>query len=343
MGTTASTLITVDPEVFLDGTPCGSYEGAMRTYVATLTDVSVDPPFRLAASSPVACQLAVSFAYIVPGHGYVASIDAYDREDLVPLGGASSGSPIMLDRVTKERVFPTWTTECGKGDPTEGDAGAQKELSPTFAKSFRDVRVHGCKPLERKEPAKEARISIELPRGELSCGGAEGQIERYAVIPNDASLAPLETSCEQSLTFDVPPGRLDGFVLSAFEAGKTEPRWTARCEATSVAGTTLPASCTPLSSRGTIRVTMDELLKAHGHSCSPDDIESYDLLLRDQVIASAVSCNDDAIAGPLDPGSYELSVVGLGREGGKFTPKLTAHCPAIEVAVGRQASTNCAP
>lgn len=338
IGTASPTLVTLEPDAFLRDLACGSYPGAARVYVATLIDVSVDPPFRLPASGPIPCHLGVSFAYVVPGHGYTAAIEVYDREDLVPLGGAESGSPVMLDAQTGERVAPTWTTRCGeKLDDADGPA--------TIARDLRNVRVQSCATLTRAKEAGATRITIDpadMLAG-LQCGGEQGRVERYAVVPSDASITPEEASCGETLAFDVAPGHLYSFAVSAFEAGRMQPRWAARCEATSQAGVTLPSSCTPFSSRGSVRLKIAELLSQRGHACSASDIESYDLLLGNELAVSGASCAKDAIVGPVEAGSYDLSVVALGRSNGKLAPKLTVHCPKVAIAPGARVETSCAP
>lgn len=341
MGTTTATLITAFPEDFRGGLLCGSEPGAMRAYVATLTDISTSPAFRLPSSGPVSCELAVSFAYVVPGHRYVASIDAYDRDDLVPLGGEESGSAIMLDERTGEVVPPVWVARCGAAPTTDEDDGE----AAVVARNFRNMRVQGCSMLHRLGEPGETRISLDLSNAlfGLRCGDEAGQVSRYRVEPLDPSLSEHESACAEPLVYDVEPGRVHAFDLSAFEANETEPRWRARCQATSQEGMTLPARCAPLSSEGTIRLRVGELLAHHGLACSPDEIESYDVILGDRVVVTGASCHQDAIVGPLSPGSYEPVVVALGRSDGQLVSKLTTRCPAIEVSRGRAVETSCIP
>lgn len=341
VGTSAITLITVDPGDFLGDVRCGSEPGAMRSYVATLTDISVAPPFRLPSSGPSPCEFAVSFAFVVPGHGYVASIEAYDRDDLVPLGGKESGSPIMLDAKTGERVEPVWRTQCGNDAVSMDDAAAPAAI----ARGFRQVRTQGCSALHRIEKATEAKVSLDPSNAlfGLSCGDEAGQITRFRATPLDASLPTRDASCGETLVFDVEAGRFHAFDLSAFEAGHDEARYSARCIAESQAGMTLPAKCTPLSSKGTIRLHVGELLEHHGLACSADGIESYNVVLGDRVIVAGASCRTDAVLGPLAPGEYEPIVVALARSDGKLESKLTTRCPAVEVSPGRSIETNCLP
>lgn len=223
VGSAAPTLVTVDPASFRGDVICGSHPGAMRSYVATLTDVSVSPPFRLASSPPTPCEVAVSFAYVVPGHSYVASIEAYDGTSLVPRGGTTSGSPVMVDPQTGETVDPTWSTRCGEAD--DESAGVA-----TIARSFRNVEVRGCLPLQRLSPADGAQIAIDTSAllGELRCGTEEGQVERVSITPADATSEGHEIACGETLVVPSPSARMQRFDVAAFEAGASEPRWTAR-------------------------------------------------------------------------------------------------------------------
>lgn len=135
---TEPTLVAVSPDDFLGQVPCADAPGAMRTYAATLWDVtpgllgdgSAVHEFALPSSGPVSCLQNVAFGggFVIPGHEYVADIQAYDRTGLEQLGGASSGSPMLVDSKTGAFVAPRWTTSCGRGAPLE--AGATDASKP---------------------------------------------------------------------------------------------------------------------------------------------------------------------------------------------------------------------
>lgn len=334
VGSVATTLVTVDPASFRGDVVCGSQPGALRTYVATLTDVSVSPPFRLPSSAPTPCELTVSFAYVVPGHAYVASIEGYDTEAVTPRGGTSSGSPVMVDSETGERVAPVWSTQCGEADD-----------SATVARSLRNVVVRGCSPLQRLQPTDEAWVAIDTAAllGDLSCGAGQGEVERLVVSSTDASFETREVACGETLVVPSPSGRVRRFDVAAFEAGATEPRWTARCDASSQAGATLPANCTPLSSKGTIRLRIDALLEHHGLRCAPGDVESFDVLVDRRMSLAGIGCQDAVTIGPLEPGDYELLVVALGRTEEGLVSKLMTQCPTTTVIGGQIVETSCLP
>lgn len=331
-GAASITLISVEPRSFLGETICGSYPGAMRSYVATITDTSVDPPFRLASSEPVPCHQAASFAFVVPGHAYIAEIEGYERTDLVPLGGRRSGSQVMLDPKTRERVAPAWRAECGS-------AGE----SATLSEAFRNIAIQNCSQLERAEPAEGASISIDPTQllDGRGCGDQEGEISRFEIQGGEAGTK--EAGCEEAVVFEVEPNRQYTFEVTAFETGASEPRFFARCQIESRAGMSLPARCAPLSSYGTARLHIEELLQARGHACSPEDIEIYDVIVDGRVALANAPCRKDAIIGPLEPGDHELSVVALGRESGKLAPKLQARCGAITIVAAQEIEASCAP
>jgi len=123
-------LVAVSPDDFLGQTACADLAGAagagpangVRSYVATLTDVSATPKFQLPSSPPTSCRWPVTFSFVVPNHLYTARVEAYAlaADELVPLG---SGSPLQTD-LNGQRVAPLWDAECGGYPPsTASDAG----------------------------------------------------------------------------------------------------------------------------------------------------------------------------------------------------------------------------
>lgn len=114
------TILEVNPREFMASLKCGTDEGALQRYVATLTDVTrVGEPeeslnFDLPSSAPARCEQGVAFGLVVPGHFYTARVDGYDRSDLEPL---APGVPILVDPSTREPVAPRWTTTCGTPCP----------------------------------------------------------------------------------------------------------------------------------------------------------------------------------------------------------------------------------
>ena len=103
------TAVFVDPSDFRGGVVCGDTAGTMRSYVATLIDVTrlneqtgafevgtVDDEVIVASSPPISCRQPATFSQIVPGHYYRAEIDAYvDPACTFRLFQGSDGSPCL--------------------------------------------------------------------------------------------------------------------------------------------------------------------------------------------------------------------------------------------------------
>ncbi|MEJ7733051.1 MAG: hypothetical protein WKG00_28120 [Polyangiaceae bacterium] len=166
-----NTAISVTPNEFLLGVPCSPGAGAMKAYVAVVTDRGpVDAEgntpagyaFDLPASGPTPCTTTVAFRNVVVGHRYDARVYAYDLE-AKGLAASSAGCPTKMVKVnttgTNEEVevllsspgstllchnptgekggfvpaVPAWTRSCG----TEGFGAA-------VARPSVEVRVAGC-------------------------------------------------------------------------------------------------------------------------------------------------------------------------------------------------------
>lgn len=181
-------LVTADPTTFLGGAQCGS---DVRSYVVKLYDVTSGARVRVGTSTPTECTRQTSFGstVITYGHAYVADIDGYNRDDLVPDTSPGAGPGDLVDPVTLERVAKGWTTTCGEqsappdAEPSYGsdasdaasdfdggssdDAGAVSvdastdsaeasiDLSrfPTVVLSSGEVVLHPCFPLRAIPPA----------------------------------------------------------------------------------------------------------------------------------------------------------------------------------------------
>jgi hypothetical protein len=174
----AVTSVSVNPEIFLGDVTCG--ENGLRRYVATLSDVTGlsgeiggEGEFKLPSSSPVPCFLEVRFERLVIGREYVADIQGYDRDDIVPLGcypeskPGCAGSPVMVDAATGEYVTPHWTTSCARHRPPpqtydaglrygygecRGRAPVKGETpwleGPVCVVDLATIPVRGCDPLK---------------------------------------------------------------------------------------------------------------------------------------------------------------------------------------------------
>jgi hypothetical protein len=236
----------------------------MQVYVATLFDVGLDyaptEPFALPSSGPVSCKNPVAFSRVLEPHRYQARVDAYDREDLLPLGSddpkVSLGVPILVDPVTGERVSPRWTTTCGKSQPVTARVATVRT-------------VRDCEPLvDSGTPGPTTvEVTIDSALGELHCGTKPGDVERFEV---GLLGGPMKSAaCGETVTFDdVPTVGAVPFTLLAYEPGAEEPRWGSSCEARPAAGIAVQATCSVLDDQGALDVVPEDALAALGLDCS---------------------------------------------------------------------------
>ncbi|RYE90754.1 MAG: hypothetical protein EOO75_09725, partial [Myxococcales bacterium] len=94
------TAVFVDPTDFRGGVACGDDAGAMRSYVATLIDVTPDvcgQPTRtvVASGPPTSCRQPTAFSQVTPGRYYLAEIDAYTVPACPFQNSAPSGEPCL--------------------------------------------------------------------------------------------------------------------------------------------------------------------------------------------------------------------------------------------------------
>lgn len=145
-GFTTYTALYVEPADFRGGVVCGGVDGAMKSYVATLYDVSSNDPatvITVASTPPLPCNAPATFSQVVPGNFYVVAIDGYEEPScsfsrydtagcIVPAGGWGSGvrTQVLSDGSgippVSAHVSPTWTTRCGRLASAEppGNGGA---------------------------------------------------------------------------------------------------------------------------------------------------------------------------------------------------------------------------
>ncbi|HEU5074188.1 MAG TPA: hypothetical protein VFU02_08445 [Polyangiaceae bacterium] len=245
----------------------------MRRYIATLHDVSIDPPlqgFPLPSSGLVPCLQDVAFGFVALDHEYVARVQGYDRDDL---SQQITGSPNAVDSEGRV-VAPRWTAECGQlasgtagagGAPdsseeaTNGEGGDDGDTAaPGFAvagvtatANF-TVYTSYWVPFVDHGPPSDTGVSVRLDeaRRELDCGDESGEIAEFTAELAGATTAPLRGDCESTVQFtELAPAADYRINVLAFEAGADEPRWQTTCRATALGGTVTPASCDPLSER----------------------------------------------------------------------------------------------
>ncbi|WP_437492958.1 hypothetical protein WME75_19350 [Sorangium sp. So ce1014] len=344
------TSLTIDPLAFLGDVRCSSEPGAIRSYVATLTDESAEGgPFTLASSPPIPCSSRVSFTYVVEGHEYTARIDGYAQraEELAPVGDETSGSPHML--VDGAPVAPRWTWACPGPDATD-DAGK------LVAKTGVNVVVQGCASVAGPDDAPSAAIVLDPASalGALRCGADDREVASFDVLPEGSALAPvLGVGCPpaEPVVYDLgaAPGRAHFFRLEAKNAAG-DLLFGSSCFATASAGITVTATCAPLSDTGALELDLDALLAAEQLACGagastytatytateplPDGEQSGTA-----PYVGPVPCGQRALLSALSPGTYETSVEVLDATG---TSVLSASC-AGEVRPGATTRATCAP
>ena len=267
--TTASTAVvptalTVDPATFLGDVVCGKQPGALKSYVATLTEIpKTGPKIDLASSRPTPCSQAVSFRYVIEGHEYTVAVHGYDTpaSDLVPCGGEASGSPIMLPAGTSPNVAcasaliagavpvaPRWQTGCGDVSSTPVTDG---NVIAHCNHAFEDVPGTGPTAI-----VVDPRSSL----GALVCtqenGVAQpsGTITLLDIKADDANLngylgLPCDDTAAKTYAKNLVPGITYTFHIAAHDITETPgaPKYTAACSAVARLGLTVPAVCEPFT------------------------------------------------------------------------------------------------
>ncbi|MCU0681111.1 MAG: hypothetical protein MUF34_02405, partial [Polyangiaceae bacterium] len=189
---------------FRGDVPCGNLQGAMQSYVLTLTDISVTPHVTLPSSPPTPCSQLVGFndKLIVADHQYEATIDAYGEPPctlraengkdnqrtytleatpcLVPFGGLySSGARAMALVLKEDPVLPG---NPGDGTPNPAwrplrqaeSAWPVVRCEAETALLLASRRFTSCSPnLELLEGQSGIAISIDQIRGGLPCAPAK--------------------------------------------------------------------------------------------------------------------------------------------------------------------------
>ncbi|WP_129348031.1 hypothetical protein [Sorangium cellulosum] len=325
------TSLTIDPLAFLGDVRCSNEPGAIRSYVATLTDVSAKGgPVTLASSPPIPCSSRVSFTFVVEGHEYTARIDGYAQfaEELEPLGDETSGSRHML--LDGAPVAPRWTWACPGPDAAEDD----KEL---VAREGVNVVVEGCVPLAGAGEPGGAAIALDpsTALGGLRCAADGGPVASFDVLPEGSALSPvLGVACPPAapVVYDLgaAPERAYFFRLEARDAAGNVA-FGSRCFAAAGAGLTAAATCDPLSATGALEIDLGALLAEQGLACGAAastyiatvPLPSGDPSGREARTVGPVPCGGRALVSSLGPGAYAAEVEVLGPDG---APVLSATC-----------------
>lgn len=308
------TTVAVSSEDFRGAVPCGDAPGAMKSFVATLTDLGTeDEPtsFTLPSSvvrsedlggryGPVSCAQAAASSFVVAGHRYVAEVEAYDRTDLVALG---AGSRTLVDAATGQYVAPRWTTSCGTGSAGQG---------PVTALLYRTRYVRGCSALQESYSSETAiRIVPAASLGALECGSEPGQIERFEATLLETN-TPQSANCGEDLVF----GALEAdhayhFELFGYGAGETFPGWGASCFRTAQSGAIVDAGCSALLSTGSLEVDTRAAVQALGLECGQPGGSGVSTLSGDLIATGnpkTVPCGATLRFDGLDPKIYGVFV-----------------------------------
>ena len=206
--TPAPTTVGVNPVDFLKKQVCAPTDGAVRSYQATLLDVTDgwDDAFVLPSSDVIGCSQAAFFTKVTPGRRYVSRVAAFDQADLRV---QKAGVPIVVDAAGKS-VAPRWTTTCwgdegstlGVGGQGGGGGAGGASSSPNFGgaggaeaqnlgvEAFLNATVYtkNCDVLADAGEPGATGISIRIAASlqGLSCGEQEGRVSRFVVVDPNA-------------------------------------------------------------------------------------------------------------------------------------------------------------
>jgi hypothetical protein len=312
----APTMVSVDPSAFLGDVACSAAPGALRSYVATLVDVT-DPtePFTLPSAQAVACSLPTGFYFVLPGHTYLATVDGYEApaDELVPCGGATSGARRMLPKgktdCARDAVAPRWTAACGQAT---GTAAVSAEFANVLFGACDALVDHG---------ASDTAIVVDPTSalGALTCrgDGGEGDVAELDVIPVGGVGAPVtRLSCGAPplrLASGIEAGVTYAFLVAGRATAGATPTWGSICRVTAEAGRTMTAACDPLTAEGGVRIDVPGLLAGAKLACA-DGAPSVRVTSVTRggapvaVQAPAGRCDEAALVGPLPAGSYEIAL-----------------------------------
>jgi len=316
-------MVVVHPVEFPGNVPCVDAPGAMRSYVATLSDVTpedetdapIGPPRTTDGAVP--CEQAVGFGEVEVGHLYAAEILAFDRADLIP---GAPGSRTLLDPETLEPVPWRWRTTC---EPVRAEYQATRW-------------VYDCAPFtdEGQSPT-EVRVALDLEGTGFECGTGEDAVDHFVVRTGSETLA--EAPCgEIAVLEDATPGELLVLEALALTADETALLGTT-CSAHVLSGVSVMATCGALATTGALEVDVAEALAALDVACP--------LLLELEVALEGgareplhfTGCRGSARFADLDPGPYTVRLTAVQR--GSEEPRFGA-CGVV-VEPGLRARAEC--
>lgn len=297
----AITSILVDPSFFMGDMPCTATPGSMQSYVAQIYDVTnADEIITLSASPPVSCAAAVTFRQVVVGHLYRIKIDGYDiaARNLLPVGGASSGSQTMLLKTNPDAgpVEPQWSTHCE-------DVAAVENTR---------VSAADCTPFSNPPQASgilvDPRVAMKSAQPALTCD----DVFALHVRPDNQSLPALvDLPCNEG---GAPPPAFTQFITAGqtyrfrIEATATDGGpvvWGSSCFATAVEGLVVDAACDPLRADGAMEVMIT------AEECAEKGAVTYDVDYPGppKETLTQVPCGKSVRFSPLAPGMHAVAIV----------------------------------
>ncbi|MEP7120156.1 MAG: hypothetical protein ABJE95_04560 [Byssovorax sp.] len=259
------TSLTVDPATFLGNVGCSNQPGALKSYVATLSDATTNHPrVELASSPPTPCSQPVSFRYVLDGHDYTVTVDGYDQpaSTLVACGGPESGSRFMLPAGTTPNVdcaatltagvipaTPRWQTACGDVASKPIDEG---NVTAACIHPFDDVA--GTLPAAIVVDPRAALGALVCANKDPNAGPTNGTITFLDIKADDPNLTgylglPCDDSAARTYAKSLVSGATYTFHVAAHAIGETPgtPKYTAVCSAVARDGFTVPAVCGPFT------------------------------------------------------------------------------------------------
>jgi hypothetical protein len=141
----------------------------------------------------------------------------------------------------------------------------------TVAASATIVRAHGCAVLPQTDANDPSSVRFDTTAllGNLSCGADAGEVEQLSArvtLDGGAEPATVEADCGSDLIFDGAKGRQSvRAYVTALQGGNVFAG--ALCQAVTVPGASVLASCARLTTTGTLRVDLADALTQLGVGC----------------------------------------------------------------------------
>jgi hypothetical protein len=147
--------------------------------------------------------------------------------------GAEDAAPVTGSRDAARASFDTGVEPYGRCTGRALEAGEAPDLEgPVCARANIVIPMRGCAPLVEVNPpnSKTTALVVDLadalqvstaPDGRqcLACGDGAGQVSRFRVELDGSSEPPRTGACAESMEFELPPGKLATFTVTAYGSG----------------------------------------------------------------------------------------------------------------------------